>query len=253
MKTFGLLGFPLSQSFSQKYFTSKFEQEQIDARFLNFELETIKEVPAMLEHHPYIAGLSVTIPYKEQIFDYLDEVDDKAKAIGAVNCVRLTWNNKKPYLKGFNTDVIGFSDSIKPLLKEHHTKALVLGTGGAAKAVAEAFRLMGIECRYVSRKPQGENDFAYEAIDEAIMKEYKVVVNCTPLGMFPKVDNCPDIPYQYASAEHLFYDLTYNPENTKFMLKGAEYGAVTKNGLEMLHLQAEAAWKIWNTSDSSNE
>lgn len=246
MKTFGLLGYPLSQSFSQKYFTGKFEREEIDARFLNFELASIVEFSAMLQQHAYIAGLSVTIPYKEQIFDFLDEIDPQAKEIGAVNCVRITWVDKKPYLKGYNTDLIGFTESLKPLLKNHHTKALVLGTGGAAKAVAHALKLLGIAFRYVSRHPQGTNHVGYGDIDEAIMEEYKLIVNCTPLGMFPKVDNCPDLPYQFATSDHLFYDLTYNPENTLFMQNGAKYGAVTKNGLEMLHLQAEAAWKHWN-------
>jgi len=246
MKTFGLLGYPLSQSFSQKYFTGKFDRENIDARFLNFELPDISEFLAMLEHHAYIAGLSVTIPYKEQIFNFLDEVDSQAREIGAVNCVRIHWVDKKPFLKGYNTDLLGFTNSLKPLLGPQHTKALVLGTGGAAKAVAHALRLLGISFRYVSRQPQGTNHVSYADIDEAIMEEYKLIVNCTPLGMFPKVDNCPDIPYQFATSDHLFYDLTYNPENTLFMQNGAKYGAVTKNGLEMLHLQAEAAWKHWN-------
>lgn len=246
MRTFGLIGNPLSQSFSQKYFTEKFKIEHIDARYLNFELPTIEEFPNMLEHHPYIAGINVTIPYKEQIVKYLTEMDKHAEAIGAVNCIKLTWHEKTPLLKGYNTDLIGFTNSIKPLLKDNHTRALILGTGGAAKAVAYALHLMGIAYRFVSRHPQGTNHVSYSELTKEILEEYTIIINSTPIGMFPNVNNCPDIPYQFASENHLFYDLTYNPANTLFMLKGAEYGAAVKNGLDMLHMQAEAAWNIWN-------
>ncbi len=246
MRTFGLVGFPLAQSFSQKYFTNKFKEENIDARFLNFEMENINELPEVLSHHPYIAGFSVTIPHKEAILDYLNDIDSSAKAIGATNAVKVTWHNKKPYLKGYNTDLIGFSASIEPLLKANHKKALILGTGGAAKAVAQAFKLMGIACKYVSRSPQSNDDLSYQDIDKSIINEYHVLVNCTPLGMFPNVNACPDLPYELLGSSHLLYDLTYNPEVTLFMKKGLDQGAQVKNGLDMLHLQAEAAWEIWN-------
>ncbi|WP_430809981.1 MULTISPECIES: shikimate dehydrogenase family protein [unclassified Carboxylicivirga] len=246
MRTFGLIGYPLAQSFSQKYFTQKFETEKIDARFLNFEIENIDELPQLLESHPYIAGFSVTIPHKETVFKYLDELDDSARNVGACNAIKVTWQGKKPSLKGYNTDLIGFSESLKPLLASHHTKALVLGTGGAAKAVAEALTLLNIEHRYVSRKAQTDY-LSYDQLDKSTMQAHQIIVNCTPLGMFPNVDSSPDIPYQWTGSKHLFYDLTYNPEVTRFMQNGIDQGATAKNGLEMLHKQAEAAWEIWNS------
>ncbi len=246
MKTFGLIGFPLAQSFSQKYFTEKFKNENIDARYLNFEIESIDALPSLLNHHAYIAGFSVTIPHKESVIQYLDEMDESARSAGACNAIKVSWENNKPKLKGYNTDLIGFSESIKPLLKDHHRKALILGTGGAAKAVAQALKVMKIDYKYVSRSKQ-PGKLSYQDITQAIMDEYTILINCTPLGMFPNVDTCPDIPYELASARHLFYDLTYNPPTTLFMQKGIDQGATAKNGLEMLHLQAEAAWKIWNS------
>ncbi|WP_439183470.1 shikimate dehydrogenase family protein [Carboxylicivirga taeanensis] len=249
MRTFGLIGYPLAQSFSQKYFTEKFEKEGIDARYLNFEMANIDELPAVLNHHAYIAGFSVTIPHKEHVLKYLDEIDETAQKAGACNAIKVTWENKKPKLKGYNTDLIGFKESIKPLLQSHHKKALILGTGGAAKAIAEAFRSMDIDFRFVSRTKSDEH-LPYSELNESILSEYTILVNCTPLGMFPNVNECPDIPYGFASDKHLFYDLTYNPATTLFMQKGIDQGATAKNGLEMLHLQAEAAWKIWNSTDT---
>ncbi|WP_289054660.1 shikimate dehydrogenase family protein [Carboxylicivirga marina] len=245
MKTFGLIGFPLAQSFSQKYFTKKFKDENIDARYLNFEMEDITELPEVLNHHAYIAGLSITIPHKENVFKYLDDIDEAAKEIGACNIVKITWSNKNPKLTGFNTDVIGFTESIKPLIKEHHTRAIVLGTGGAAKAIVQGLKILGIESKYVSRKKNNDN-LTYSELNKAILDEYTVIINCTPLGMYPNITECPDIPYALLSEKHLLYDLTYNPELTQFLKNGKEQGAAIKNGLEMLHLQAEAAWKIWN-------
>ncbi|WP_430815577.1 shikimate dehydrogenase family protein [Carboxylicivirga sp. RSCT41] len=245
MKTFGLIGFPLAQSFSQKYFTQKFKDEQIDARYLNFEMEDINELPELLEHHAYIAGFSITIPHKENIFKYLNEFDASARDIEACNVVKVTWKNKTPILKGYNTDFIGFSKSIQPLLKDHHKKALILGTGGAAKAIAYGLKKLGLEYKYVSRSKK-DNSLTYNALDKTILDEYQVLINCTPLGMFPNIEQCPDIPYQLLTDKHLLYDLTYNPETTQFMKNGIEQGASAKNGLEMLHLQAEAAWEIWN-------
>ena len=246
MRTFGLIGYPLAQSFSQKYFTTKFKNEKIDARYLNFEIQDINELPELLNHHAYIAGISVTIPHKENILKYINELDSSAKAVGACNVVKVDWKNKTPILKGYNTDLIGFSNSIKPILKEHHNKALILGTGGAAKAIAEGLRQLNIDSKYVSRN-KNNNNFSYDELSESILQEYNIIINCTPLGMFPNVNNCPNIPYQYISANHLLYDLTYNPEITLFMQKGFDQGATAKNGLEMLHLQAEAAWDIWNS------
>ncbi|MCT4591680.1 MAG: shikimate dehydrogenase [Carboxylicivirga sp.] len=246
MRTFGLIGYPLAQSFSQKYFTEKFSKEDIDARFLNFEIEHITELPEVLKQHAYISGFSVTIPHKENVFEYLDELDHSAKAVGACNAVKVNWDKKQPKLIGYNTDLIGFSNSIKPLLKESHKKALILGTGGAAKAVAEAFRLMQIEFKYVSRN-KSDNKLTYKNLNKDIIDEFTILVNCTPLGMFPNIDTCPDMPYDLLSEDHILYDLTYNPETTLFMQKGINQGAVVKNGLEMLHLQAEAAWSIWNS------
>lgn len=246
MKTFGLIGYPLAQSFSQKYFTTKFQKENINARYLNFEIPSINELPELLNHHPYIAGLSVTIPYKQEIFKYLNELDETARLVGAANAVKIIWKDKKPVLKGYNTDLIGFAESIKPLLKEHHKKAMILGTGGAAKAIAHALQLMDIEYKYVSRSANNKNTLNYEQLDSNIINENTIIVNCTPIGMFPKINECPEIPYSLISDKHLLYDLTYNPETTLFMQKGIDNGATVKNGLEMLHLQAEAAWKIWN-------
>lgn len=246
MKTYGLLGNPLSQSFSQKYFSEKFQSQGIQARYLNFELPTIDELPNLLTQHAYISGLSVTIPYKEQVFKYLDELSEDAAKIGAVNCIKITWEDNKPHLKGYNTDVIGFSKSISPFLKPHHKKALILGTGGSSKAVAYAFSVLGIDYKFVSRQPKSSDEFGYNELNAAVLNEYSIIVNTTPVGMFPKIDICPNIPYELVSKNHLFFDLTYNPMNTLFMLNGQKYGAVTKNGLDMLHIQAEEAWAIWN-------
>lgn len=245
MKTYGLIGYPLAQSFSYKFFSNKFKTEGIDARFLNFEIPTIEEFPALLDHHAYIAGMSVTIPYKEQVMQYLDELDITAQKIKAVNSIKITWEGNTPRLKGYNTDVIGFSNSIQPLIKAHHNKALILGTGGAAKAVEFGLEQMGISTRYVSRQ-NNNNALNYSELNQEILQENTVIVNTTPLGMFPNIDACPDVPYHLLSDRHLLFDLTYNPDITTFMRKGAEYGAVTKNGLDMLYKQAEASWAIWN-------
>lgn len=246
MKTFGLIGYPLGHSFSQKYFTEKFKAENIEARYLNFPIENIGELPSLLEKHPYLAGLNVTIPYKQQVIEYLDQVDQVAREAGAVNVVKITWDGSKPCLKGYNSDIIGFSSSIKPLLRSHHKKALILGTGGASKAVAYALKDLGLLYRFVSRTPQHPSHVSYESLNKEILKEYTVIINTTPMGMAPKTDQCPSIPYNGISSQHLAFDLIYNPETTLFMQKCSEGGALVKNGLEMLHLQAEAAWNIWN-------
>lgn len=247
MKTYGLIGYPLSQSFSQKFFTNKFNEEVIDARYLNFPIPSIEEFTQLIEHHPYIAGLNVTIPYKEKVIAYLNEMDPVAEEAGAVNVVKFDWSDpSSPKLIGYNTDIIGFTKSIEPFLKEHHKSALILGTGGAAKAVGFALKRMGISYHFVSRNPQGDNHLSYADIDAQCMKQNTIIINSTPLGMYGDMEAKPDIPYQHCSKEHLFFDLIYNPEVTAFLRAGQIQGADIKNGLEMLHLQAEAAWDIWN-------
>ncbi len=247
MKTYGLIGYPLSQSFSQKYFSNMFAEHAIEARYLNFPIASIDELLQLIAHHPYIGGLNVTIPYKEKIIAYLDEMDPMAEEAGAVNVVKFDWSNPtKPKLIGFNTDIIGFTNSIKPLLKNHHKSALILGTGGAAKAVGFALKKMGITYQFVSRNPQGKNQISYDMLDAASIKLNTIIINTTPLGMYGDMEAKPYIPYQYCSKEHLFFDLIYNPEVTAFLKAGQLQGATIKNGLEMLHLQAEAAWDIWN-------
>lgn len=247
MTTYGLIGYPLGHSFSRKFFTEKFEQERIDAQYLNFEIPSIEEFPDIIQNNPELRGLNVTIPYKQQVMQYLDEISEEAKAIGAVNVVRCqpSADNCQPHLTGYNSDVIGFVESIKPLLKPHHKKALILGTGGASKAIRYGLeKKLGIETLYVSRTAR-EGMITYEDVNEAVLKEYEVIVNCSPVGMFPHVDECPALPYEAMNENNLLYDLVYNPLETLFMKKGTAQGATVKNGLEMLHLQAIASWEFW--------
>lgn len=244
MTEYALIGYPLVHSFSMQYFTEKFEREGIDARYLNMEMESVAALLDAIKAHPQLKGLNVTIPHKQAVIPLLTAVSDEALAIGAVNCIKI---GRKPLtLTGYNTDVIGFERSIKPLLRPHHRKALVLGTGGASKAVAYGLRQLGIEPTLVSRTP-AQGMLGYDALNKDIMAEHTVIVNCTPLGTYPNVDTCPDIPYKYISSRHLLYDLVYNPAQTLFLQKGEAAGAKVKNGLEMLHLQAEAGWQIWNS------
>ncbi|GET31695.1 shikimate 5-dehydrogenase [Prolixibacter bellariivorans] len=244
-QTFGLIGYPLTHSFSKKFFTEKFSRERIDSVYENFEIDNIGKLSAIIRENPTLKGLNVTIPYKQDVFSYLDEVDDAAQEIGAVNTIRVEWEGENYRLHGFNTDIIGFGDSIQPLLKAHHKKALVLGTGGASKAVVWALQKLGLSTVLVSRSPKGEGQISYSDLDKSLMTEYTVIVNTTPLGTYPKMEGAPDIPYQFINDTHLLYDLVYNPEKTLFLKKGEEQGAVIKNGLEMLHGQALAAWGIW--------
>lgn len=247
MTTYGLIGYPLGHSFSRKFFTEKFEQEDIDAQYLNFEIPSIEEFPNIIASHPELQGLNVTIPYKQQVMQYLDEISPEAKAIGAVNVVRCQRStvNCQPKLTGYNSDVIGFVESIKPLLKPHHEKALILGTGGASKAIHYGLEeKLGMETLFVSRTSR-ENMITYNDITKDLLQDYTVIVNCSPVGMFPKVDECPALPYEAMNENHLLYDLVYNPLETLFMKKGAAQGATVKNGLEMLHLQAIASWEFW--------
>ena len=243
---FGLVGYPLGHSFSESFFNNKFNSEGIDAQYLNFEIPNIDEFRNIINNNTNLRGLNVTIPYKEQVITYLDDIDITASEIGAVNVVKFIRNGNNLILKGFNSDVIGFCNSLKPLLKPHHTHALVLGTGGAAKAIAHGLKSLGIEPIYVSRSKK-DGVLTYNELTPEIIEKYQVIVNTTPAGMYPHVDTCPNIPYHLLTPQHLCYDFVYNPEVTLFMKKSQEQGAMVKNGLEMLILQALAAWEIWNS------
>ncbi|MCI5581150.1 MAG: shikimate dehydrogenase [Phocaeicola plebeius] len=246
MKQFGLIGYPLGHSFSKNFFNEKFHSENIDAEYVNFEIPTIEDFPKVVASHPHLVGLNVTIPYKEKVISYLDELDKDAASIGAVNVIRIIRNKGKVFLKGYNSDVLGFTQSIEPLLEHHHTKALILGTGGASKAVNYSLRKLGLDTLFVSRNRRNESTITYSDLTPEYMEAYKVIVNCTPVGMYPQADLCPDIPYELLTPQHLLYDLLYNPNTTLFMKRGADQGATVKNGLEMLLLQAFGAWDIWN-------
>ena len=247
MDKYGLIGYPLKHSFSIGYFNEKFKSENIDAEYVNFEIPSINDFMEVIEEHPNLRGLNVTIPYKEQVIPFLDELDPDTAKIGAVNVIKIIKQPKgKVRLIGYNSDIIGFTNSIQPLLQEHHKRALILGTGGASKAVYRGLQHLGIDCIFVSRSHKANGTLTYQELTPEIMEMYTIIVNCTPLGMYPNVDSCPDIPYELLTSNHLLYDLLYNPNVTLFMKKGEERGAVTKNGLEMLLLQAFAAWEIWN-------
>lgn len=241
---YGLIGKPLGHSFSATYFNEKFKTEGIDNHYDLFPIDSISELKVLLESHSDLQGLNVTIPYKEQVLPYLTDIDSDARKIGAVNVIAISQGGKT--LKGYNTDAIGFRNSIKPLLKPHMKKALVLGTGGASKAVAHVLKSLGLEVTKVSRNKH-DGVITYEEITSEIMEEYHVIVNTTPLGTWPKVEDAPPIPYHLATEKHLFHDLVYNPAETTFMHLASAQGAMVKNGLEMLHGQAIAAWEIWNS------
>lgn len=243
---YGLIGYPLKHSFSLGYFNEKFRSEGINAEYINFEIPQINDFKEVIEENPDLQGLNVTIPYKEQVIPFLNELDPDTAKIGAVNVIKIIRRKNKVKLIGYNSDIIGFTQSIQPLLLPHHRKALILGTGGASKAVFHGLKNLGIESTFVSRTRKTSEVLTYEELTPEVMQEHTVIVNCTPVGMYPKVDFCPDIPYEQLTPNHLLYDLLYNPNVTLFMKKGEEYGAVTKNGLEMLLLQAFAAWEIWN-------
>ncbi|MVT10934.1 shikimate dehydrogenase family protein [Chitinophaga tropicalis] len=242
MKIYGLIGYPLSHSFSKGFFAEKFAKEGIkDCLYDSFPIPSIEELPALITRYPELQGLNVTIPYKEVVMPYLDELSPAAAQIRAVNCIHFKDGRKT----GYNTDAIGFRRSLEPLLQSHHNKALVLGTGGAAKAVQYVLDSMNIPYKLVSRKAS-PGTITYEQLDEEIMSSHKLIVNTTPLGMYPNVEAAPELPYDLISSGHLLYDLIYNPAVTAFLQKGADRGAVIKNGHEMLILQAEASWEIWN-------
>ncbi|WP_299682759.1 shikimate dehydrogenase [uncultured Tenacibaculum sp.] len=244
-KLFGLIGKNISYSFSRGYFAEKFEKLDLhDHEYVNFDLTVINELDDVLkEHNSSLIGMNVTIPYKEEIIPFLDKVDKKAKKIGAVNTIKIT---KKGKLKGYNTDYYGFKNSLKPLLKEKHKKALILGTGGASKAIAYALKKLNIEYAFVSRKAKNETMFSYNDLNKTVVEDHLVIINCTPLGTSPNITEKPNIPYQYIGEHHILYDLIYNPAESAFLKSGKENGATIKNGLQMLELQAEKAWKIWN-------
>ena len=245
MKKFGLIGYPLGHSFSKNFFNEKFYSENIHAEYVNFEIPDIKEIHTVLASNPDLKGLNVTIPYKEQVIPFLDDMDPDAAAIGAVNVIRIIRQKGKTQLIGYNSDIIGFMQSIEPLLESQHKKALILGTGGSSKAIFHGLNKLGVESKFVSRTPK-PGMFTYEDLTKEVMDEYKVIVNCTPVGMYPRADEYPNIPYEYITPNHLLYDLLYNPDTTLFMKKGADKGAVTKNGLERWLLQSFASWDIWN-------
>lgn len=244
MDKYGLIGYPLEHSFSRNYFNEKFRNERIDAEYDNFEIPSIENLKEVLETTPNLRGLNVTIPYKEEVIRYLDELSPEARAIGAVNVIRVTHKGSKTVLKGFNSDVIGFTRSIESMLEPLHRKALILGTGGAAKAVDYGLKSLGLGTLFVSRTAR-PGVITYNDVTPDLIRSHKVIVNCTPLGMYPHVDSCPPLPYEAMDSHTLLYDLLYNPDETLFMQKGRQQGAITKNGLEMLLLQAFASWEMW--------
>ncbi len=239
---YGIIGYPLSHSFSPAYFKKKFSALGIDALFESFPIASADEFPALLAAHPGLLGLSVTIPYKELIIRYLDDVDNRAQEAGAVNCIKI----KDGLKKGYNTDIAGFEQSLVPLLSQQHDRALVLGTGGASKAVAYVLGQLGIPFKVVSRSKR-DNCLTYDEVTGEIISAYKLIINTTPAGMYPNINDAPALPYSALGAQHLLYDLIYNPVETKFLRLGKEHGCQVKNGYEMLHLQADASWEIWTS------
>jgi shikimate dehydrogenase len=244
MKTYGIIGYPLTHSFSQQYFTEKIKREGIaDAGFYTFPLTTIEEFPAFLNDLPSLKGLAVTIPYKEKVLKYVTHLTDEVKQIGAANCIRI----KGKELTAFNTDIIGFEKSFVKNLKPIHKKALVLGTGGASKAVQYVLKKLGIDFLVLSRNEMGgENFIKYNQVNAGIINEHNIIINATPLGMSPAEDTCPDLPYNLFTADNYLFDLVYKPAKTLFLQKGEQQGATIINGFEMLILQADENWARWN-------
>jgi shikimate dehydrogenase len=240
-RRFGLLGSKLGHSFSAKFFTGFFEKNGIDAIYSNYELGSIEHIIEVFEQE--ISGLNVTVPYKEAVIPYLDELSPEASAIGAVNVIKFQGGKKI----GFNSDAYGFHQSIKPFLLNVHERALVLGSGGASKAVKYVFQEIGLDVIQISRTPSAEKEFGYEEINEHMLRACKVVVNCTPIGMYPDVKECLTFPFEFLSKEHLVVDLIYNPEKTVFLEKAEQHGATILNGASMLKEQALRAWEIWNS------
>lgn len=238
---FGLIGKGIDYSFSKDYFTKKFNQEKINCKYHNFDIEDIGLIDSILSRYNII-GLNVTIPYKESVFEFLDEIDETAKIIGAVNTIKIIDNKKI----GYNTDHIGFKNSFLNLIDSSvKNKALILGNGGATKAIKYSLNVLNIKYQIVSRV-KGKSDYYYDQLDKKILNNYNIIINCTPLGTFPEIEEFPKIPYEFLSKNNMLYDLVYNPEKTKFLKNGLEMGCKIKNGLEMLEIQAEESWKIWN-------
>jgi len=247
IKTFGLVGFPLHHSFSKKYFTEKFQKEKLENhQYKNFEIENINSIQDIIKTEPSLVGFNCTIPYKEKIIPYLTDLDNVSSAIKAVNTVKVINYNGKIILKGYNTDAYGFENSLKPLFKKQPSKALILGTGGASKAVSYVLEKLSIQYLFVSRSKDKPNTIAYDEVTDDLIKSHTLIINTSPVGMFPNINEAPPISYNAIAEEHILYDLIYNPETTMFLNHGLTHGAVIKNGLEMLHLQAEKAWEIWN-------
>ncbi len=246
-KLIGLIGFPLEHSFSERYFNERFARLGYDfIEYRNFPLEDIEELPELLELIPEICGLNVTSPHKRSVLKFLNEVESEAEQVGSVNTITIRRGDDGLWLKGYNTDIVGFEKSFVPLLEPHHTAALILGTGGAARAVAFVLRKLGIEYRFVSRHFKPEDALLYSDLDMEVIKQFSIIINATPLGMYPKVGLYPPIPYKYITQKHLLFDLVYNPELTKFLEFGKERGAKISNGLQMLYEQADAAWEIFS-------
>lgn len=246
MRLFGLIGYPLAQSFSKEYFDTKFTKEGLtDCRFENFPIESVETLRRIISDNPGLEGLAVTIPHKRTVLKLLDSIEGIPKGLHACNCIRI----KSTKLLGYNTDHLGFEKSFTPLLKKHHKKSLVLGNGGATEAVVFVLKKLGIGYNIVSRQLHDGSSMVYKDVNEDVMASHLVIINTTPLGMFPATAQCPGIPYSFITGRHLLYDLVYNPEKTMFLRKGEEKGAVIKNGEEMLVVQAEENWRIWNSQD----
>lgn len=246
MDFYGLIGKSLKHSFSRDYFSKKFEKEKLNASYQLFETDDVPDLHKFLENNPEIRGLNVTIPYKRQLIHQMDDLSPIAETVGGINVITVYRKNGRIKLKGFNTDVYGIEKSLKPLIgKREQLRALILGTGGAAHAAAYVLRKWGIYFYYVSRNPRKLIELNYTWLTPKIIEEYPLIINTTPMGMYPNVDTFPDIPYEKLTEEHILFDLVYNPEETLFLKKGKKQGAKTKNGLEMLYVQAEESWKIW--------
>ena len=242
MAEFGLIGKDIDYSFSRSYFNEKFKNEGLNHNYVNFDIDSIEEFSNIISSTKNLKGLNVTIPYKEAVIPYLDKLHKTAKKIGAVNTIKIT---KKGKLIGYNTDYFGFEKSIEPLIKKHHKKALILGTGGASKAIAYALERLNIKHQFVSRSQSKKNVISYDSLTENDIKSHQIIINCTPLGTYPKTNECPDILYDAIDNTHLVFDLIYNPEETKFLTIAKIKGASICNGSKMLELQAEKAWNIW--------
>lgn len=246
MHKLGLIGKNISYSFSKAYFKNKFEKEKItNVSYENFDIENITLFPSIIQNNDGIKGFNVTIPYKEAIIPFLDALDETANKIGAVNTIKVSQNNQ---LIGYNTDCHGFKHSLTPLLKPYHKKALILGTGGASKAIAFSLKELNISYSFVSRTSKSGVDFTYDSLTDEIIAQHQLIINCSPIGTFPNIDACPNIPFGAINSKHILYDLIYNPEETNFLKIGKNHGATIINGLKMLELQAEEAWSLWDLS-----